>query len=85
MLTRAAADLPADGDPLATGQALIDRGAFLTGDADRIVARIAEYAEAGAGEVVINATGVLVRYGTDAAIADLREILMAAGHYHPAA
>jgi hypothetical protein len=62
---------PVPGDPAASAAGLVERGAFLYGDADELAARLAEFTDAGVDEVVLNLTGVCARYGTPTALREL--------------
>lgn len=75
MLNRAGAAIPAGAEPHTAAKAALDCGAVQVGNPDRLSSWLAEYADAGVDEIVINLTGVLVRYGARQAMADLREIL----------
>ncbi|WP_030792810.1 LLM class flavin-dependent oxidoreductase [Streptomyces sp. NRRL S-920] len=76
MLRRAGVALdPAD--PRASSRALIESGAFVTGDADQVVRALERYRDAGVDEVVLNPAGVLATEGLPAAVRDVEEILAA--------
>ncbi|MFC5827872.1 LLM class flavin-dependent oxidoreductase [Nonomuraea insulae] len=64
-------------DGAAPERELVASGAFLTGKAEEIAAGLRRFHEAGAGEVVLNACGVLASEGAPAALADLSEIMSA--------
>lgn len=76
MLRRAGVPL---GDDVADSDAaaLLDGGAFLSGDVCRLTDKLAEYAAAGVDEIVLNLTGVCALYGPRAALADLETLLAA--------
>ncbi|MEV7545219.1 LLM class flavin-dependent oxidoreductase [Streptomyces sp. NPDC089915] len=64
-------------DPEADARLAVEGGAFLSGDAEGLVARLREYEEAGVDEIVLNVTGVANLYGPQAATEELRAILSA--------
>ncbi|WP_051751702.1 LLM class flavin-dependent oxidoreductase [Streptosporangium amethystogenes] len=74
ILSRAGVDVTGD-DPLIAAKALVDGGAFLSGDIDRITEQMAEYTDAGVDEIVLNLTGVYQLCGPQATLTDLKTIL----------
>lgn len=64
-------------DPEADARLAVEGGAFLSGDAEGLVARLREYEEAGVDEIVLNVTGVANLYGPQAATEELKAILSA--------
>ncbi|MEU4160320.1 LLM class flavin-dependent oxidoreductase [Actinoplanes sp. NPDC026670] len=75
MLQRSGIDVDMTADPRASGQALIDGGAFLYGDRDELAVAIKEFAAAGADEVALNMAGVCMRHGGSTVIKDLTTVL----------
>ncbi|MDT5033217.1 MAG: hypothetical protein QOC94_3388 [Actinoplanes sp.] len=75
MLNRAGAGISPGDDPDTAAKALIDCGAFLNGDLGQLAFLLAEFADAGVDEVVINLTSVLIRHGEQEAMTDLKAIL----------
>ncbi|MBD0706883.1 MULTISPECIES: LLM class flavin-dependent oxidoreductase [unclassified Streptomyces] len=65
-------------DPTVDAQALVDGGAFLSGDVQSVLAKLRQYEEAGVDEIVLNVTGVHHLVGAQAATADLKTILSGA-------
>lgn len=63
------------GDPAAGAQALIDSGAFCYGDPSDVVKQLDAYATAGVDEVVVNATGTCLRYGSRNTLTDVVTLL----------
>ncbi|MEU3205483.1 LLM class flavin-dependent oxidoreductase [Streptomyces cyaneofuscatus] len=66
-------------DPQGNARALLDGGAFLYGGPDELGERLAEYTRAGADEIVLNVTGVHMRYGERASLSELENLLQAVG------
>ncbi|MBZ4320395.1 LLM class flavin-dependent oxidoreductase [Streptomyces huiliensis] len=62
-------------DPRGNAEALVAGGAFLYGGERELVARLREYEEAGADEIVLNVTGVHMRYGQQASLGELETLL----------
>jgi alkanesulfonate monooxygenase SsuD/methylene tetrahydromethanopterin reductase-like flavin-dependent oxidoreductase (luciferase family) len=58
-------------------RAAVDAGAFVYGDPDEIAKQLTEFAEAGVDEIVLSVTGVCLRHGPKAALAELEAILSA--------
>lgn len=65
----AANDLPA------TAAELVAAGAFLYGEPGELSRQLSEFTEAGVDEIVLNVTGVCVRYGAVAALTELDTLL----------
>jgi len=78
MLRRAGLDVHAS-DPIAGARELVEEGVYVYGKPGDIAAELRRYYEAGIDEVILNTTAVSLLYGTDAALADLREILTECG------
>ncbi|MGW1670970.1 LLM class flavin-dependent oxidoreductase [Streptomyces sp. NPDC002324] len=76
MLRRSGTDVAGD-DPAANAKALVDGGAFLSGDPDELVAKLGAFGAAGVDEVVLNLTGVCNLYGPQAALDETKRILAA--------
>ncbi|MDX3522463.1 LLM class flavin-dependent oxidoreductase [Streptomyces scabiei] len=76
MLRRSGTDVAGD-DPAANAKALVDGGAFLSGDPDELVAKLCAFRDAGVDEVVLNLTGVCNLYGPQAALDETKRILAA--------
>ncbi|MBP5862725.1 LLM class flavin-dependent oxidoreductase [Streptomyces scabiei] len=76
MLRRSGTDVAGD-DPAANAKALVDGGAFLSGDPDELVAKLGAFRDAGVDEVVLNLTGVCNLYGPQAALDETKRILAA--------
>ncbi|MDX2518776.1 LLM class flavin-dependent oxidoreductase [Streptomyces stelliscabiei] len=76
MLRRSGTDVAGD-DPAANAKALVDGGAFLSGDPDELVAKLGAFDAAGVDEVVLNLTGVCNLYGPQAALDETKRILAA--------
>lgn len=81
MLTRAGVRLPG-GRPADDAEALVQGGAFLSGDVESLQQQLAAYAEAGVDEVVLNLTGVHARSGPAKALDELQHLLRAFGVLH---
>ncbi|MDV6288929.1 hypothetical protein R2F25_17300 [Streptomyces sp. UP1A-1] len=64
-------------DPAAGARALLDGGAFLSGDTDQVLEKLKAYEAAGVDEVVLNLTGVYNLVGAQAAMSDLKKLLTA--------
>lgn len=65
------------GNPQGNAEALLAGGAFLCGEPAELAARLREYADAGADEIVLNVTGVHMRYGERASLTELETLLEA--------
>ncbi|MFD9113003.1 LLM class flavin-dependent oxidoreductase [Streptomyces bottropensis] len=76
MLRRSGTDVAGD-DPAANAKALVDGGAFLSGDPDELVAKLRAFGAAGVDEAVLNLTGVCNLYGPQAALDETKRILAA--------
>lgn len=76
MLKKAGIDISGEELP-AAAKRMLDGGAFVHGDVDRIVEQFAVYREAGVDEIILNLTGVYNVYGPKAAMDDLKKILSA--------
>ncbi|OZM73049.1 5,10-methylene tetrahydromethanopterin reductase [Amycolatopsis antarctica] len=74
MLREAGIDPDLD-DPRRAASALMDGGAFLSGDSTEVIDRLTEFTEAGVDEIVLNSTGVCLSEGHVAALADLKNLL----------
>lgn len=74
MLRRAGVVVDPD-DPAVAAPALTGAGAFLYGDLDELATRLAEFADAGVDEIVLNVSGVFARYGTRVALEELELLL----------
>ncbi|MEV0393957.1 LLM class flavin-dependent oxidoreductase [Polymorphospora rubra] len=75
MLRRAGAGIGPDDSLEDAGKALVGCDGFLSGSPEQLAELVAEYADAGVDEIVINVTGVHALYGQQAALAELRTIL----------
>ncbi|MFI1254194.1 LLM class flavin-dependent oxidoreductase [Streptomyces netropsis] len=64
-------------DPRGNAEALVAGGAYLYGEAAELAARLKEYADAGVDEIVLNVTGVHMRYGERASLMELEALLEA--------
>ncbi|MFF9077682.1 LLM class flavin-dependent oxidoreductase [Streptomyces sp. NPDC014872] len=73
MLARAGVPVRPD-RPQDTVRGALDAGALVNGDAERIAGRVAAYHDAGVDEVVLNCTGVAMRWGPRAVLRDLEEL-----------
>jgi alkanesulfonate monooxygenase SsuD/methylene tetrahydromethanopterin reductase-like flavin-dependent oxidoreductase (luciferase family) len=80
MLRRAGVDV----DSPAAASALLDARACMSGSLADIAESVAVYEAAGVDEIVLNPAGVAMRYGLDAAAAELRTILTALPPLAPA-
>ncbi|MFU8872174.1 LLM class flavin-dependent oxidoreductase [Micromonospora sp. SL4-19] len=70
------AGIPLAGRDLqSAARAVVEANAFVRGDLDTVVKRLAEYGEAGVDEIVLNLTGVHKACGPQAAFSDLKTIL----------
>ncbi|MGW6545006.1 LLM class flavin-dependent oxidoreductase [Streptomyces massasporeus] len=76
MLKKAGIDIAGEELP-AAAKRMIEGGAFVHGDVDRIVEQLAAYRDAGVDEIILNVTGVFNVYGAKAAMDDLKSILAA--------
>jgi hypothetical protein len=83
MLRQAGIDVTVDTPPEEAAQAVVDGGAFLSGDLDALLAGFAEFADAGVDELVLNLTGVYAARGPTAARAELETVLGAVGVLDP--
>lgn len=83
MLRHAGIPVTADTPPLEAAQAVVDGGAFLTGDVDALRAEFAEFEKAGVDELVLNLTGVYNTFGPAKALAELTTLLDAVGVLNP--
>jgi 5,10-methylenetetrahydromethanopterin reductase len=75
MLCRPGAGISHDSDVETAAKALVECGAFVSGDPERLAELLAEYVDAGVDEIVINVTGVNSLYGPEAAMAEVNSIL----------
>jgi alkanesulfonate monooxygenase SsuD/methylene tetrahydromethanopterin reductase-like flavin-dependent oxidoreductase (luciferase family) len=73
MLGRAGIDV-ATADAAARGQAAVDGRAFITGSAADIADQLAEFVDAGVDEIVLSVTGICLRYGPQAALAEFEAL-----------
>ncbi|MGW2329933.1 LLM class flavin-dependent oxidoreductase [Streptomyces sp. NPDC001700] len=64
-------------NPRGNAEALLDGHAFLYGEAVELAERLREFADAGADEIVLNVTGVHMRYGERASLTELETLLEA--------
>jgi alkanesulfonate monooxygenase SsuD/methylene tetrahydromethanopterin reductase-like flavin-dependent oxidoreductase (luciferase family) len=64
-------------DPRGNAGALLAGGAFLYGAKAELAARLREFADAGADEIVLNVTGVHLKYGERASLTELEALLTA--------
>ena len=72
------AGVPVEPDDLVLSAALLlQRGVYCFGDAAAIAAQLQRWSAAGVDEVALNVAGALFTEGEDAALTDLREILLA--------
>ncbi|MFP3988998.1 LLM class flavin-dependent oxidoreductase [Streptomyces sp. E11-3] len=62
-------------DPRGNAEALLAGDAFLYGEKAELAARLREYADAGADEIVLNVTGVHMKYGERASLTELEALL----------
>ncbi|MFD4141777.1 LLM class flavin-dependent oxidoreductase [Streptomyces sp. NPDC058572] len=76
MLRRSGIEVTPD-DPRGNAAALLGGGAFLYGEPAELTERLREYADAGADEIVLNVTGVHLRYGERASLTELEALLEA--------
>jgi alkanesulfonate monooxygenase SsuD/methylene tetrahydromethanopterin reductase-like flavin-dependent oxidoreductase (luciferase family) len=74
MLRRAGIGTDPD-NPRIGAAGLVEGGAFLFGDRAELLDRLAEFADAGVDEVVLNATGVYLQLGNRAALTELEGLL----------
>ncbi|MGV9248672.1 LLM class flavin-dependent oxidoreductase [Streptomyces sp. NPDC003710] len=75
------AGLPADpADPAAGASALVESGVFVTGSVAEIAESVRQYLASGVDEVVLAPSGVLMRYGMEAALKDVRSVVTELGH-----
>lgn len=74
MLRRAGIELGSPSDLAAGARALVDGGAFVYGEPAVICKELDAYRAAGVDEIVLNLTGVCVRHGIQAGLADLEAI-----------
>jgi alkanesulfonate monooxygenase SsuD/methylene tetrahydromethanopterin reductase-like flavin-dependent oxidoreductase (luciferase family) len=79
MLRQAGIDVAADQAPIEGARALVDGGAFLSGDVDELLGRFKEFEDAGVDELVLNLTGVFNTFGPAKALAELKILLDAVG------
>lgn len=78
MLAKAGVDV-AGKEPIAAAAALVESGAFLSGDLDGLVAGLKEFEDAGVDEVALNFTGVQNKSGPRKAMEELRLVLKEVG------
>lgn len=83
MLRRAGIDVVSATGPMHAAQALVDGGAFLSGDLNDVVLGLKEFEAAGVDELVLNLTGVYNTAGPDQTISELKSILDAVGALAP--
>lgn len=62
-------------DPRGNAEALLAGGTFLYGGPVELAPRLREYADAGADEIVLNVTGVHMKYGERASLTELEALL----------
>ncbi|MEU8652762.1 LLM class flavin-dependent oxidoreductase [Streptomyces sp. NPDC048737] len=75
------AGLAADpSDPAAGAKAVVEAGLFVTGSAAEIAESITQYLSSGVDEVVLAPSGVLMRYGMEAALEDVRSVVTELGY-----
>ncbi|MFI7133467.1 LLM class flavin-dependent oxidoreductase [Nonomuraea sp. NPDC050153] len=74
MLRKAGMDVTGR-DPAADAKAAVDGGAFLSGGLDQLVARLKEYEQAGADEIILNLTGVFNLQGQKETMNELKSLL----------
>ena len=79
MLARAGVGVTRDHSPLEAAQALVDAGAFLSGNLDQLLTGFKDYEAAGVDELVLNLTGVYLKFGPAKALAELKLLLKAVG------
>ena len=86
MLRRAGIEV-GGASPAERGRAVVDGRAFVTGDAGEIAEQLDEFRAAGVDEIVLSVTGVCLRHGPQAALAELEELFSEAlpGEAPPAA
>ncbi|MYR46542.1 LLM class flavin-dependent oxidoreductase [Streptomyces sp. SID5910] len=74
MLKKAGIDIAGEEMP-AAAKRMLEGDAFVHGDIDTVVGKLAAYREAGVDEIVLNPTGVFNVHGAKAAMEDLKKIL----------
>ncbi len=74
MLRRSGVDVAGD-DPLTNAAALVEGGAFLSGDLPALGEQLAAYRDAGVDEIVLNVTGLCNVSGPQAAMEELKTLL----------
>ncbi|TQM74367.1 LLM class flavin-dependent oxidoreductase [Thermopolyspora flexuosa] len=74
MLRRSGVEVDPE-DPAVTAKGVLESRAFVFGGPDELRDAVAEYADAGVDEIVLNVTGVCQRYGLPVAQAELETIL----------
>ena len=79
MLAKAGVAVTRDHCPLEAAKAVVDAGAFLSGNLDQLLTGFKEYEAAGVDELVLNLTGVYLKFGPAKALADLKLLLKAVG------
>lgn len=73
MLNRAGLDVSTS-DPVSGARELVRHGVFVSGSAQDVVGELEAHGEDGIDEVVVNLTGVMLTYGEEEALMDLKEI-----------
>ncbi|MFF5439207.1 LLM class flavin-dependent oxidoreductase [Streptomyces achromogenes] len=79
MLSRSGIAVDMRNSPEASAKALVAGGAFLYGDEQELKARLAQYADAGVDEIVLNLTGVAGTHGNHVALRETEILLKAVG------
>lgn len=79
MLGRSGITVDMKESPEASAKALLAGSAFLYGDEQELMARLAEFTDAGVDEVVLNLTGVAASHGVGVALRETKTLLTAAG------
>ncbi|GAA5068884.1 alkanesulfonate monooxygenase SsuD/methylene tetrahydromethanopterin reductase-like flavin-dependent oxidoreductase (luciferase family) [Thermocatellispora tengchongensis] len=74
MLRRSGIQVSRD-DPAGNAAALVDGHAFLYGDAAGLTVQLEEFFQAGVDEIVLNVTGVHMRYGDRASLEELDALM----------
>lgn len=65
------------GDPTTSARTLLDAGVIVTGTPDEIAEKLTVWHDAGADEIILNTSGVLITAGLGEALRDTTDILTA--------
>lgn len=79
MLAKAGVTVSRENSPLEAAEAAVEAGAFLSGNLDQLLTAFKEYEAAGVDELVLNLTGVYLKFGPAKALAELKLLLKAVG------